>query len=461
MSANPDAFEFLRKEAYAFVNRNGRDRWRLLDFCNSSILRWLTDQGSELSETEALRISADVTKWTIENYNPPRKKAARRREERAATELAVPVLLEFAAETYGTATVRNAARFGGQSKSTVARHLRQLGISPKRKSKIEKLPPMERRLVSILDETFPRDGAGLVLIDHLAAALWDGRVSSPTEPLPEIARSTKSTRRKKLTTYLATISGYGLGFHIIVASSAVAIRRGRKFHGVKNALLWIEDEKRLHGFRGIVIPEPVENEVVRFWADPWLICVLAVLELGLRSQYLHPSDLEPFVRLTSPVLDTRPLYPWFERAIHSYRSDDFAENLGSLSEKIHDRELRAAVGLIAWQIQRMRAWAQYDNPVRYFHLIDFDLKFMSRLRDIAPESYARCGYLRDVILPEFRTMHEREAELEASFNLGRKPMIVQALEYCRSLGDLEHCGEWVSPTAIALAYYRPENEPPF
>lgn len=432
------------------MNKNGRDRWKLLDFCTSSIVEWVKNEGSDLSESEALRIAADVTRWTIKKYNPPRKKAARRREERAATEIAVSALLEFAAETYGAATVRNAARIGGQSKSTVARHLRQQGISPKRKAKIEKLPPKERRLVAILDETFPRDGSGLVLIDDLAAALWDNKVGTPTKPLPDIARSTKSTRRKKLDTYLTAISSCGLGFHAVARGNAVALRRGRRFRDMKEILIWIEDEKQLRGFRGIALPEAVEGPQTRFWDDPWLTCVLTVLEMGLWPQIIDAHDLEPLVRLTRPVIDTRPLYPWFWRAINSLRSYDFAENLSSLAGRVNDPELRRAVSVIAWQIDQIRIWARYDHPVDYFNRVDNDIKFMSILRSIAPESYARCRYVCDVVFEEF---------LEQEPEYGQ--VIWETLQHCKRLRELERSGEWTAPTAKELAYHHPDNAPPF
>lgn len=450
MSDNPEAFEFLRKEAYAFVNKNGKDRWTLLDFCTSSILEWMKDEGSDLSESEALRIAADVTRWTIKKYNPPRPRAARSREQRAAEEVAVTFLYEESAAIHGSPSVRNAARLGGKSKSTVARHLRQQGISPKRRAKVEKLPPKERRLVAILDETFPRDGSGLVLIDELAAALWDDKVSTPTKPLPDIARSTKSTRRKKLAAYLSTISGYGLGFHVVTRGNVVALRRGRRFRDMKEILIWIEDEKQLRGFRGIALPETAENASSGFWDDPWLTCVLTVLEMGLWSYFGDAGDLEPFVRLTHPVIDTRALYPWFWRAINSYSNDGFAENLANLSRKINDPDVRKAVSYVAHKIARIRVWAQYSHPVDYFNDVDREIAFMNRLRDIAPDSHARCGYLRDVILTEFM---KQENEYDR--------VIWEALQHCKRLRELERSGEWTAPTANELAYHHPDNAPPF
>lgn len=198
MSDNPEAFEFLRHAAYAHVRKHGKDKWRLLEFCTSTILKWKEDERSDLGEADVLRLAADVAKWVFDNYNPPRPGPARSREQRAAEELAITALYEQATEIHGRASVRKTALLADKSKTTVARQLRQQGVAPIRQKKIAALPPIERRLVAILDETFPRDGAALVLTDELAAALWDGQVSTPTKPLPEIARSTKSTRRKKL-----------------------------------------------------------------------------------------------------------------------------------------------------------------------------------------------------------------------------------------------------------------------
>ncbi|KAB2724304.1 hypothetical protein [Brucella intermedia] len=106
-------------------------------------------------------------------------------------------LLEFAGEIYGKATVRNAARFGSQSKTTDARLLLQQGIAPVRGKKIEALPVKVRRRAQILDSTMPRDGAAVVMVDDLATAIW----SKAAKPLAGTPASTLSTRRKKLSEY--------------------------------------------------------------------------------------------------------------------------------------------------------------------------------------------------------------------------------------------------------------------
>lgn len=224
MSDNPEAFNYLRFAAYAFVRKHGKEASQLHDYCVAALASWRQGDGSGsgLTDSEARQVIEDVTHWTINRYNLPRQKAKRSREERAATEIAASVLLEFAAETFGAATVRNAARISGQSKTTVARHLRQRGIAPKRRKKIQALPPRVRWLAEILDATFPNDGEGVLMVDQLAAAVWDQSVV----PLPKTARSTLSTRRKKLPEYMTAINGAGIGFHLVVVGDAVAVRRG-------------------------------------------------------------------------------------------------------------------------------------------------------------------------------------------------------------------------------------------
>jgi hypothetical protein len=239
VSANPEAFNHLRQAAYRFVQRYGKDGRQLHDHCVSVLASWREGDGagSGLTDAEASQIIEDVSRWTINRYNPPQRKAERSREERAAAAIAAPALLEFAAEVLGKATVRKAASLGGQSKTTVARHLRQQGIAPKRQKKIQALPSRVRWLAEILDATFPNDGEDVLMIDQLAAAVWDRSVA----PLPEAARSTLATRRKKLPEYLSAINKAGIGFHLVAAGDAVAVRRGRRFKGLKDTVILFLD----------------------------------------------------------------------------------------------------------------------------------------------------------------------------------------------------------------------------
>lgn len=448
MSANPEAFEYLRKLAYGFVQKNGKGRQKLYDYCAVVLNQWRSGEGanSGLTDPDANQVVGAVTDWTITRYNPPRQKANRRREERAAAEISAPLLLEFAAETYGAATVRNASRISGQSKTTVARHLRQQGIAPARQKKISALSARLKWLAAILDETFPRDGAGLVLVDHLAAAVWD-KVS---EPLPETPRSTCSTRRKKLSEYVAAISGARLGFHLLISDDVVAIQRGRRFKGFKDTAIWIGDERRLNGIRTVRVPDGRPKEKL-FWDDPWLNDVLDVLQIGEHPYFTDPSQLEPLLRLTRPLLDVRPLYHLFELVITKSLQDDFPSDLMGLSKRVHDSEIRQAAQSVAAYVGRLSERRQYEpHPIDCFDLAEHYLGFMGRVEQDAPQSYAILSYFRVIILEELLgEFAEEPGQMQSILNR------------CKQLREMERSGDWKAPSVDELAVYLPDNFPQF
>ncbi|MFD1792704.1 hypothetical protein ACFSE0_13865 [Ochrobactrum teleogrylli] len=432
MSANPDAFSHLCKTAYQFVSKYGKDERGLQAHCTATLAAWLAgdEAGSGLTESEASQLVTDVTRWTIKRYNPPRRKPARSREERAATELSATALLEFADEIYGKATVRNAAKIGGQSKTTVARHLRQQGIAPLRNKKIDALPVKIRWLAQILDATMPRDGMGLVRVDDLAAAVW----AKVAEPLPGTAASTWSTRRKKLPEYLSAVTHADLGFHLFMHGDCIAIRRGRRIRGIKDILIWMEDERRFGKTRSVVLPaKPVSREL--FWQDVWVRDVLAVMRIGIWPHFTNPMQLEPLLRLTRPLLDPGPLYHLFELAIRKGYQDDFPADLTALASRVQDPHIRKATRLVGSYVSHLRSYAEYEpHPVNYFNDIERTLTFMSRIRDIAPDSHTRLCCLRDVILESvIAEMGEYEYTLPA------------VLDRCDQLAELERQGKWMSP----------------
>src|SRR5215217_2578126 len=230
MSPNPDAFEYLRKSAYGHVQRHGNEVKALRQYCQDSLDAWLREEGigSGLHPSEAEALIEDVSHGVSRNYHRPKRKALRRREERAAAAMVAPAFLEYAAEDGLKPSVRNAARIAGQPKSKMARHLRLQGIAPVRDGKIAVLPTTARRLARILDSSFPTNGAWPVQLDHYVARLWDD-LDALSETLP---RSTKSERRKKLPELLATVTAAGIGFNVLVNGDVIAVRRGRRFHGM-------------------------------------------------------------------------------------------------------------------------------------------------------------------------------------------------------------------------------------
>ena len=428
MSANPEAFNYVREAAYQFVNEHGKDAQKLHAHCTSIMNNWIAGEGygSGLSDNEAKRIVDDITRWVVNRYNPPKPTPDRHREERAATVMLAPLLLEYAAETHGKATIRNAARFSDQAKTTVARHLRQQGIAPKRQKKIETLPAKVRWLVSILDVTFPNDGAAVIMVDDLVAAIWD-KIS---QSKPGIARSTLITRREKLQKYLSAVTDANIGYHFQTRDDVIAVRRGRRFKSLKDTTIWIEDERSSGNIRAIIVPADKPKKAP-FWGDPWLQDVLHVLEIGLWRGFTDASQLEPLVRLMRPLLDPAPLYYLSNLAIHKGYQDHFPTDLLRLSDRVKDPIIRNATRVVAHSIANVWDEAEWQpHPVDYFRFIDRHLNFMQLVSDVSPESFARLCHLRDVVFEKLAEETKDEAyPLHA------------VLERCKQLAELERQGK--------------------
>ncbi|TAT87195.1 hypothetical protein ELI54_02660 [Rhizobium ruizarguesonis] len=444
MSANPEAFEYLRKSAYGHVQKHGNDAQALRQHCRDALDAWLGIDGigSDLHASEAAALVEDVSFWVSRNYRKPKQKTLRRREERAATTMAAPVFLEYAAEDGLKPSVRNAARIAGQSKSTMARHLRSQGIAPVRDGKIAALPTTARRLARILDSSFPTDGAWLIPLDHCVAKLWDDLDALP-EAMP---RSTKSERRKKLPELLATVTAAGIGFNVLVNGDAIAIRRGRRFHGMKDAAAWMEEEERVNGFRFLRSPETEGRRRQRFWADPWVADVLAVMFSGAAWRtFPDAEELEPWLRLLRPLLDPRPLVAVIDMAVRGAMQDDFVLDLQSLCAGVTDKEVRAAGYRLAGVMETIRHDAERGwEPDDYFGDVDYQFRFMAYLARTAPKSYAKLAYFRNVVLPAIAAEHEDDPS-----------RIYAIMKRCRALPEKEKAGTWTAPTAKELAAFLP------
>jgi hypothetical protein len=351
--------------------------------------------------------------------------------------MVAPVFLELAAEEGLKPSVRNAARIAGLSKSTMARHLLLQGIAPVRDGKIAAVPTTARRLARILDSSFPTDGAWLVRLDHCVAKLWDDLDALP-EAMP---RSTKSERRKKLPELLATVTAAGIGFNILVKGDLIAIRRGRRFHGIKDAAAWMEEEERVNGFRLLRSPHADHSRQKLFWNDPWVSDVLWVLLTGTWRTFSDVSQVEPWLRLVRPLLDPRPLIDVIDTAVRGAMQDDFVLDLRSLCAGVTDGEVRKAGYRLASIMETIRVYAERGwEPVDYFGDVDYELRFMSYLARTAPKSYAKLKYFRNVVLPEIAAQHEDDGT-----------PIYTTMKRCRELSDEEKAGTWKAPTAKQLA----------
>ncbi|MCX8996240.1 hypothetical protein NOF55_16530 [Rhizobiaceae bacterium BDR2-2] len=443
MSANPEAFEFLRKSAYGHVQKHGNEAQALRQHCRDALDAWLRDEGagSDLHASEAEALVDDVSFWVNQNYRRPKRKAERRREERAASAMVASFFLEEAAQAGLKPSIRNAARMAGRSKSTMARHLRLQGIAPVREKKIAALAAPAKRLARILDSTFPIDGAWLVQVDHCIAKLWDD-----LDVLPEaMPRSTKSERRKKLPELMATITAAGIGFNALVNGDVVAVRRGRRFHGMKDAAAWMEEEERVNGFRLLRGPE-TDGRKQWFWDDPWVADVLAVMSTGaIWRTFPDAGHLKPWLRLLRPLLDPRPLVAVIDTAVRGAIQGDFVLDLRGLCAGVTDGEVRKAGYRLASVIETARLCAERGwEPFDYFNDVDHELGFMKYVAANVPKSYAKLMYFRNVVLEEVGASYADD------------PNPIQAtLARCRTLREEERAGTWTAPKPKELAAFLP------
>ncbi|MGO7637585.1 hypothetical protein [Rhizobium leguminosarum] len=400
--------------------------------------------GSDLNASDATALVEDVSYWVNQRYRKPKRKTLRRREERAAEAMVAPMFLEEAAESGLKPSIRNAARLAGRSKSTMARHLRLQGIAPVRDGKIAALPAPVRRLARILDSSFPIDGAWLVRVDHCIAKLWDDLDAVP-ESMP---RSTKFERRKKLPDLLAAVTAAGVGFNILVSGDLIAIRRGRRFHGIKDTAVWIEEEERVNGFRFLRSPETDGRRRQWFWDDPWVSDVLAVMFTGTWRTFSNADQVEPWLRLLRPMLDPRPLVAVIDTAIRRALQDDFVADLRGLCAGVENGEVRKAGYRLASVIETIRLYAERGwEPVDFFGDVDYELRFMKSVATNAPKSYAKLMYFRNVVLPAIAAEHEDDPD-----------PIYAALKRCRALREEERAGTWTAPTSKQLAAFLPPKE---
>lgn len=278
-------------------------------------------------------------------------------------------------------------------------------------------------------------------MDHCVAKLWDD-----VDALPEaMPRSTKSERRKKLPELLATITEAGIGFNILVHGDVIAIRRGRRFKGRKDAAIWMEEEERINGFK-LLRSSEAESRKKYFWDDAWLSDVMAVLFMGAAWRtFSDARHLEPWLRLLRPLLDPRPLVALIDIAVSHAMQDDFVRDLQALCAGVTDGEVKKAAYKLTGIVERVQHCGQHGlEPLDYFNDVDYELKFMKYVAANAPKSYAKLAYFRNVVLPNVAAGYEDDLN-----------PIHATLTRCKTLRDEERAGMWTAPTAKELQAFLP------
>jgi hypothetical protein len=431
MSGSQGTFDAIRKAAYAFANQRGKDAEGLRRACEAALQQRRREIGSEgVSEDEDKRIINDVVSWTMRRYNPPKWKPERNREERAAAFLMTPAAFEMAGEQFRKATVRNTSVLTGQSKSTVARHLKRHGIAPRRAAKIQKLSKPAQKLVGILDATFDRTDSGLMKLSNLAMELWE------PDQQRIIPKTTQASRIVKLKKLISEVTDTNIGYHIFTREHLCAVFRERRFRSLSRAVTWIDEQVRLD--RYVSIQQPSRNPDQKskyFWEDPIVQDVFTLIDMGYTGVFLPLEKLDALFRFERPLLDMSPVMIWIARAYESNLPGAMCERLQFLADDITDLSVRKATKIIARKMVELDKFMG-DYPVCYdaFVTVDYALKVMDKAAEKAPESYARLAYIQ----------HWFES-IEDSYT---ENMLHRML-------DLEKSGDWIAPDRETLAQYLP------
>lgn len=452
MSANPDAFEFLRHSAYDFARKHGCDAARLETHCEQALAEWRSGDGagSGLTDAEADELVWAVSEWTAKKYRPPRREAERDREQRALERRMAPALLEMVHEDGRAPTVRNAASISGLSKSTIARHLKSHGIAPRRQKKVDQLSATSRRLLDLIEATLPRDSAGILSIDELGFALWDGLRRDPLKPFPSLPKSTLSKRRKTLKAHLEALHKSGIGLHVIQSGDRVVVRQGRRLPAMKELAEWVDGELRRSGVLPVSIPRRVERGEHLFWADPWLEAVLGTYQLALNPHLLDPMRLAPMLHLMQlnggMLRDLTPIYRCAASAIGlQIMGYDFTERMLIVANQISEKEKELAniVGKIANKLDWLAREASKHNPASHvIFLLEWQLRFMGALRQLYPDSYCRIRHVEHAIFDDIESVWDAQAVWE-------------------KLAADERGGRWHPPDIAELRQWLPQDEIPF
>jgi hypothetical protein len=293
------------------------------------------------------------------------------------------------------------------------------------------MPKKQRDLVRILDMTQHCEGTSVLRLDDLCFALWDGIAPRPGVRLPELPRSTRSTRKKRMRGYLDAVSKAGLGYRAWVVGDHVAVRRGRRFRRMKDILLLIEDEVSCGCVREVRLPGPKHL----FWEDRWVRACVGTLRLGCHPHPTHWEDIMPVLDLMRlagrGLIDPSPLLPWIRRAIDYWGEDDFLGALDRLGEKIEDRTIKEQ----AWRVVGVLSALHQASGrcARDFVVIELEcaLPFLGALRREFPESHARLRWIQEAVF-------------------GDTDDIVEALARCSRLRAMEAAGEWAPPSGKEL-----------
>lgn len=428
MSVAPEAFEWLRRQAYAHARTCGDERRQydqLRGWCIARLTDWLSrhPEGSEMPDAQLHVTAAGVARYVSQNYRPHRRRSTPRKtgDHRAAEELLITTAMEEARKP----TVRHAAGMLDISKSKASRLLIRQGVAPIRTAKAAALRPTSRRLLDLLGRVHGREGDRLFDLDDLASHLWQRTADE----------ATRRQHRKRIKDALRDIGDGGLGFHVEASSTHAVVRLGRCWKpGEAAAMLASAASVSLVPLsRLLAMPSPGGA----FWSAPEIKGIVAALRLA-SGERLAFDELHPYIRAHSRIqmLDTTPLATLFWRALEPCHSDDMAvEKMHTAGYRLRSEEdpVRQKLGrdivVLANSFQLCREdgrWGRCAHDCLTGVLENTDVK-----RAVDGPGRQRIDHLLQLF---DRLWHEDPCA-----------DVLEGLALCRRLADQESAGLWEAP----------------
>ncbi|WP_414473566.1 hypothetical protein [Microvirga sp. M2] len=426
LSVNPSAFNWLRRQAYAYANEHGSDREALQAYCSEKISQWRQNdpEGKDLDEKAARELALDVANWVAAKYNPKRRSVARKtREMRALEEVVITYFTEELEEQGRKPTVRAVADLAEHSKTKAGRLLNLQGVAPRRTAKVVKLSRNAQRLYAIFDQTMPRDGSMALSHRGLMDLMWPKKA-----PAIEPKKSTRSMQKTRLSDLMNELQQARLGFHALVVGDIIALRRGRRWKSLKDAEIWVNEERER---QQVILPASPQEKVSQnsFWRQPEIQTCIGLMELAAWGDIRAADQAMPVITATRALIDYRPLLSNIHRALNTYNWPDVVENLFRQSGRIENPDVARAVRKIANVFQVLFHGGRYGWPAHDVLADAFRTTgFLDRVESSDPRAGQRIRYL-------WKTVIQGSDDCPTTIAL------------CRTLENEERQGRWTPEVA--------------
>jgi hypothetical protein len=297
VSVNPVAFKWLRQRAYGFADKHGRDHEALHRFCREQVQEWRrTDpEGGDLSGDAGERLACDVARWVAEKYRPKKKRPKSTRTDRSVQQGNIRLAIEFLKEDGERPSVRNVAKVWGYSKSKAARLMKAEGIAPRREAVVSGLSVPAQRLFRVLELNVPRARPTVIAVEPLIRYIW-----SP-HPVIDTKKSALSMQRKRFKGLVEEITDARLGYYTLRHDDVIAVRYGRPWSRLEDAVQFIEAFWRGPNIRPPRLPpasRPLDADVGGlFWQHPEIELCVSVMRLTRQYDFMYVTDALPFIEM--------------------------------------------------------------------------------------------------------------------------------------------------------------------